>query len=776
MLWPKKMWRVRRAVRTDVTGPRGGRLSRLGALMALGLTLGVLCPSPAGAVTGVLESTVLSSWSAVNPTISGDLVAWTDEMSTDLWTGFGVMRACDVSTGEQHGMGPVCGLQGSPSITGGTVYGSCQDGCLVGYSPDWGPGQAIVPGVGTMSTASGAYAVASFPGGPLKVISLATGAVIRTVTDCLTVPHERMLPYDLDGRTLAYATPAGQAVVLDVPTGVSRVVGTGAHAVALGGGSVAWATAMGTFCANASAPSPARLMSGTHGAFDVHADHVVYTDALGALSYVHGATMQRINLGSGLTQPKLDARRLVAVLANDPVAYYRFAEEPTISVDGPGSADAGTEFTRWITVQDPDSHLVTVTVAWGDGTTSTQAVMPGSTAIRHTYASAGSYPVLVTPTDASGVLGVAKGFTITVRAVAAAVDDAYTTAEDVPLVVAAPAGVLANDTVPAGSAATAVLVTPPAQGSLALHADGSFELTPAADWSGTATFTYKITGPGFVSPPATVRVVVTPVDDPPDIGPVSVPLEPLVVDTDVLVSATFTDSDDVGGHVATWDWGDGTTSEGSIDAPSGAAEALALEPQGATLHRVTGSHAYSSPGVYSVSLTIDDGSATPKRVAEVFVVIYDPDGGFVTGGGWIASPSGAYTPGDTGDTDVTGVATFGFVSKYLKGASVPSGNTEFQFRAAGLDFKATSYEWLVVAGSRGQFKGSGTVNGEGDFGFMLTVIDGQAAGDGTADRFRIKIWDRASDAVIYDNQPTASDTAGVTTELGGGAVIVHRPK
>ena len=47
--------------------------------------------------------------------------------------------------------------------------------------------------------------------------------------------------------------------------------------------------------------------------------------------------------------------------------------------------------------------------------------------------------------------------------------------------------------------------------------------------------------------------------------------------------------------------------------------------------------------------------------------------------------------------EFVGKATFGFVSKYLKGANVPSGNTAFQFTAGSLNFKSTGYEWLQKA-------------------------------------------------------------------------------
>ena len=78
---------------------------------------------------------------------------------------------------------------------------------------------------------------------------------------------------------------------------------------------------------------------------------------------------------------------------------------------------------------------------------------------------------------------------------------------------------------------------------------------------------------------------------------------------------------------------------------------------------------------------------------------------------------------------------------------MPDGNTQFQFHAAGFNFSSTSYEWLVVAGSKAQFKGVGTINGEGVYKFMLT------ANDGNPDTFRIKIWyeDAAGEHVVYDN-------------------------
>lgn len=92
--------------------------------------------------------------------------------------------------------------------------------------------------------------------------------------------------------------------------------------------------------------------------------------------------------------------------------------------------------------------------------------------------------------------------------------DTYTVAEDAPLSISAP-GVLANDTDVDADALSAVLVSGPAHGTLTLHPDGSFIYTPAADYAGTDSFTYRATDGTVLSDPTTVSLTVTPEDDAP---------------------------------------------------------------------------------------------------------------------------------------------------------------------------------------------------------------------------------------------------------------------
>jgi len=217
----------------------------------------------------------------------------------------------------------------------------------------------------------------------------------------------------------------------------------------------------------------------------------------------------------------------------------------------------------------------------------------------------------------------------------------------------------------------------------------------------------------------------------------------------VNLSASLTDPSSLDTLTCFVNWDDGVTGSGTLTAGD-----------------CTASHVYTAAGVYTIRMTgADDdmGVAT----GSVMVVVYDPSAGFVTGGGWINSPAGAYKV----DESLAGKATFGFVSKYQKGANIPTGNTAFEFDLAGMAFASQNYDWLVVnqAGTNAQFKGTGLINGPLDpngnaYKFVLW------AGDGSPDTFRIRIWweDAVGEHDVYDN--------GVNWAVGAGNIVVHTGK
>jgi streptogramin lyase len=284
------------------------------------------------------------------------------------------------------------------------------------------------------------------------------------------------------------------------------------------------------------------------------------------------------------------------------------------------------------------------------------------------------------------------------------------------------------------------------------------------------THTYQDNLPGNAPYPITVTVTdnhgasasgstsITVLNVPPTVGALTGPLAPVPINTPITVSASFTDPGVLDTHTAVWDWDlahPGTvTSAGTVTETNGSGT-------------VTGSHNYTTAGVYTVKLTVTDKDGASGTSTFSYVVVYDASAGFVTGGGWFTSPAGAYAANPA----LTGPANFGLNAKYKSGDTVPTGNTEFQFPAASLNFHATSYDWLVITGSQAQYQGSATINGAGNYGFLVTAQDN---GGSTPDKIRIEIWDKSrGNAVVYDTQPLAPTSAAPTTALGGGRIQVH---
>jgi hypothetical protein len=251
---------------------------------------------------------------------------------------------------------------------------------------------------------------------------------------------------------------------------------------------------------------------------------------------------------------------------------------------------------------------------------------------------------------------------------------------------------------------------------------------------------------------------------PPIIIRVTGPSGPFPTGEYVTISADFTDADTSSDtHTCTYYWG-----EGSNDTYAAVTEPSSSEPG-----QCVGTHYYSRAGVYTVEVEVVDDSGGADLDTFEFVVIYDTAGGFVTGGGWLHSPEEAYKANPA----LAGEANFGFVSKYKNGATTPTGNTQFRYKAGDLNFHSTSYDWLVIAGHQAKYKGVGTINGTGNYGFMLSAIDANLTPSTDVDLFRIRIWDKDNaDFVVYDNQMATGEDADPTTAIGGGSIVIHKAK
>ncbi len=230
------------------------------------------------------------------------------------------------------------------------------------------------------------------------------------------------------------------------------------------------------------------------------------------------------------------------------------------------------------------------------------------------------------------------------------------------------------------------------------------------------------------------------------------------INTAVKVTATFTDPGADSPWTCTVDWDNGLAAlPGTVD--PGTKTYTATSPQ------------LTKTGVYTVKVTITDKDGA-STTATIMIAIYDPNAGYITGGGWLNVVAGSYTA----DPTLSGRANFGFNSQYKKGATVPTGETEFQFQVGNFNFKSTSYSWLVVSGYKAQYKGTGSVNGEPGYDFTLTAYDGQITGGGSVDKFRIRIVKSSNQQVVFDNRitaPEAMDTAD-PQEIAGGSIVIHK--
>ncbi len=430
---------------------------------------------------------------------------------------------------------------------------------------------------------------------------------------------------------------------------------------------------------------------------------------------------------------------------------------PTVIIkDVPMTSDEGTQINLTSEVNDPFAEEV-LTYAWEVKLDGSSIATGTDKDFSFTPADEGFYEVSLTVSDDDGGVGTAEQQTIEVVNVApslgniqaptSGVDEAasFTLSGDI-----SEPGTLDTLalTIDWGDGSTAEQVSLPA-GSTGFSADHTYaDDNP----TGTASDTYEIsltiedddggTGTGSASV-AVNNLAPTVAITAPENGAL------YSVNTTVSVSAGLSDASTEDVLTCTVDWADDSTGSGTL-----------------TNGVCTASHAYSGAGVYIIQVTGSDDDLG-ESTASVMAVVYDPTAGFVTGGGWITSPEGAYKP----DESLSGKATFGFVSKYQKGADIPTGTTAFKFDIAGLAFNSDSYEWLVVNqnGTNAQFKGAGKINGALDpngnaYKFMVW------ASDGSPDTFRMRIWydNAGSEIDVYDN--------GVSQAIGGGNIVVHTGK
>jgi hypothetical protein len=216
------------------------------------------------------------------------------------------------------------------------------------------------------------------------------------------------------------------------------------------------------------------------------------------------------------------------------------------------------------------------------------------------------------------------------------------------------------------------------------------------------------------------------------------PQSPVSVGKRAVVTTEFTDPGTSDTHTCVVDWKDGSAPQSGTVTVSGC----------------RAEHVYTKAGIRRpvVTVTDDDGASDRRTLPEL--IVYDRSAGPALGAGVLTSPAGAY-PTQPG---LTGKAAFSFGAAYLPGMVTPVGEVSFDFGRAGLKFRSTGSDWLVVTGSQAVHQGSGTVDGKSGYGFRVTATD-------DPDTFHLRIWKKSGGEVVYDNL-TGSKVTGLIA-VGG---------
>jgi len=282
------------------------------------------------------------------------------------------------------------------------------------------------------------------------------------------------------------------------------------------------------------------------------------------------------------------------------------------------------------------------------------------------------------------------------------------------------------------------------------YASGSVLRAVAGDYSLMVTADDAVTTTG----PSTRTETVTVVPVAPTIDAITGPTVPAVLGTALDVSIEFSDpelTDD--DYTVTFDWGLDLFGQAVVDnclansdgggaGSDGASTCSLVEPTITESGTATGTIVYPEPGVYTVTVTVEDASVGVAVATHEFIVIFDPGGGRVAGSGIYWSDSDSFM-GNGPPWGTIGI--FGYNARYRNDAPTPTGKTSLNL-LGGFRFKSTAYDYLIVNDTVAVTEGVGRLNGEDGYRMRVQGVD-----NGRYDFFQITIWVDATGEIIYDN-------------------------
>ena len=474
----------------------------------------------------------------------------------------------------------------------------------------------------------------------------------------------------------------------------------------------------------------------TNGTVSLNAGNITFSPAPnfnGAASFTYQVCDNGVTAGSSDPRCATGTVNVTVNAVND---------APSAAIIAPSTATEGTSITAVINVTDPDAGD-SASVVWSVTKNGSPYANGSGTSVAFTADDNGAYAISATVTDGSNATANAAA-SVSVTNVAPLFAGAALSATAVN---ENGSVTLTGTFTDPGTADTHVLTVNWGDGSAAslvaiTGGARSFSLSHQYiddNPTGTPSDVYAIMlmVADDEGDAATTGTAVTVNNAAPAITATSGPTAALTLGAAATVNVSYTDAGSLDTHTATFTWDDGSTSTATCAAGTCSA-----------------THTFAAAGVYGVSVTVADDDTGSASTTFNYVIVTDPSAGAVTGGGWIESAAGR--------------ATFNLGARYHNGAATPTGNTQLKINATKFDFSATSYDWLVVSGANAQYRGTGTVNGAGNYGFLVTVADG------ATDKLRVRIWDIATGTTVYDNSTGSDDLDAANPQpIGAGSINIH---
>jgi hypothetical protein len=233
------------------------------------------------------------------------------------------------------------------------------------------------------------------------------------------------------------------------------------------------------------------------------------------------------------------------------------------------------------------------------------------------------------------------------------------------------------------------------------------------------------------APPITSNVLATP--------------NPIALGADLTITATITDAG--GSNVASAEF---KVDDGPFDDLAGPFNASTVN---VSVTFPGSNPLLTQPGVHTICIRGTDFADNVGATECIVVAVHGVNS--TSAGGGTNSPVGA----DSADPTGSGPVTFGFNAKYAPGDSVPTGNFEFHYKAGNLDFKQTSYDFMVVTnGNRAQIQGTGTL-GTSVCKFAIDAYDNSFL-PGNVDAFGLTIFNCDGGTATRYNLPVTPTTKG----------------